>query len=199
MNEQNGYTQDFISESETIIEVKNALVEEMYTPNSRTGYLLISYATAGENDMVNMELVHLNIGWDTILINQYGEHISLCSITKGTYVNASFSSIMTRSIPPQSNAYRVVALVAFSSYSVTTDRIIRVDKDNNFLYTGNPDNETEQMRFVLSSATTIVDQEGTPVSLDYLTPGELVRIEHASFSTASIPPQTTAFLIQILS
>ena len=168
MSEQNGYGQDYTSEIETIIEVKNAFVEEMYTPNSRTGYLLISYATTGENDMVNMELVHLNIGWDTILINQYGEHISLCSIIKGTYVNASFSSIMTRSIPPQSNAYRVVALVAFSPSSVTTDRIIRLDKDNNLLYVGNPNNESEQIRFVISSATSIVDRNGSPVSIDDL-------------------------------
>ncbi|NNJ31680.1 hypothetical protein [Lacrimispora defluvii] len=97
---ENEDARGMITMSGSIMEVQNALVEEMYTSNSRTGYLLISYADPGENDMINIELLQLNIGWETILINQFGDNISLCSITKGTYVNATFSAMMTRSIPP---------------------------------------------------------------------------------------------------
>lgn len=199
MMAESGDTRETITINGSIIEVKNALVEEMFTSNSRTGYLIISYAVAGENDMVNMELVQLNIGWNTILIDQYGETISLCSIVKGTYVNATFSTVMTRSIPPQSNAYRVIAMLEVTSYVVTTDRIVRIDPDNHFVYTGNPHNEREQMRFLITNATQILDQNGTPITQADLMPGEMVRIKHASFQTASIPPQTNAYVIEVLS
>ena len=196
---ENEDARGMITMSGSIMEVQNALVEEMYTSNSRTGYLLISYADPGENDMINIELLQLNIGWETILINQFGDNISLCSITKGSYVNATFSTMMTRSIPPQSNAYRVIAMVNALSYSITTDRILLVDSSNNFIYTGNPNDETEQMRFVITSATEIIDENGNPLILDDLKPGKMVRIKHANFQTASIPPQTTAFVIELLS
>jgi hypothetical protein len=196
---ENEDARGMITMSGSIMEVQNALVEEMYTSNSRTGYLVISYADPGENDMINIELIQLNIGWETILINQFGDNISLCSIAKGTYVNATFSTMMTRSIPPQSNAYRVIAMVDTLSYSITTDRILLVDPNNNFVYTGNPNDESDQMRFVITSATEIIDEDGNPLTLDDLKPGKMVRIRHANFQTASIPPQTTAFIIELLS
>jgi len=199
MIEENEDARGMITMSGSIMEVQNALVEEMYTPNSRTGYLIISYADPGENDMINIELIQLNIGWETILIDQFGEAISLCSITKGSYVNATFSTVMTRSIPPQSNAYRVIAMVDSLSYRITTDRILLVDSDNHFVYTGNPNDEMDQMRYVITSATDIVDEDGNPLTLDDLKPGKMVRIKHANFQTASIPPQTTAFVIELLS
>lgn len=199
MDEENEDARGMITVNGSIMEVQNALVEDMYTSNSRTGYLIISYADPGENDMINIELIQLNIGWETLLFDQFGEAISLCSITKGTYVNATFSTMMTRSIPPQSNAYRIIAMVEASSYRITTDRILWVDTDNHFVYTGNPNDENEQMRFVISSATEIIDENGNGLTEDDLKPGKMVRIRHASFQTASIPPQTTAFVIELLS
>lgn len=199
MMAESGDTRETITINGSIIEVKNALVEEMYTSNSRTGYLIISYAVAGENDMVNMELVQLNVGWDTILIDQFGETISLCSILEGTYVNAAFSTVMTRSIPPQSNAYRIIAMLEVTSYVVTTDRIVRIDLENHFVYTGNPNDESGQIRFLITNATQILDQNGTPVTQADLVPGEMVRIKHSRLQTASIPPQINAYVIEMLS
>ncbi|WP_243109916.1 hypothetical protein [Clostridium sp. E02] len=180
------------------IQVNYALVEEVYTPNSRTGYLLISYDLPGEKEMTFQELVQLNVDWNTILINQYGDSISLCSIIKGDRVNATFSKLMTRSIPPQSNAYRIIALMGSPSFRVTTGRILMIDSARNVLYTENPYNSSDQMRFTISSATNIVNYNGNQMQLTQLKPGEMVRVEHANFQTASIPPQTTAFLIEQL-
>lgn len=92
-----------------IMRIDNALVEEVFTPNSRTGYILISYAVLGENDMIFSQFLKLNVGWETILENQFGESISLCIIVKGMLVNAEFSTYITQSDPPQSNAIRIVA------------------------------------------------------------------------------------------
>ncbi|HAQ40379.1 MAG TPA: hypothetical protein DCM73_05805 [Clostridiales bacterium] len=73
-----------------------------------------------------------------------------------------------------------------------------VDTDNSFLYTGNPNDIFSQMRFVITDATTIRDRRGRRIRLSDLRPGEFVRVEHAIFQTLSIPPQTTAFNVQVL-
>ncbi|MGB4440515.1 MAG: hypothetical protein WBJ13_15125 [Sedimentibacter sp.] len=54
------------------------------------------------------------------------------------------------------------------------------------------------MRFVVTDATVIRDRRGRQIRLSNLRPGEFVRVEHANFQTMSLPPQTTAFNIQVL-
>ncbi len=148
--------------------------------------------------MINIELLQLNVDWDTILINQFGDSISLCTVRKGMWINAEFSAAMTRSIPPQTKAFRIVAFVQMPAYRTTTDWIVSVDVANGFLVTGNPDDETDQMRFVVSRATEILDQNNNSIRFSSLQPGQLVRVEHANFQTASIPPQSTAYRIQLV-
>lgn len=187
-----------ISQTGSILHIQNALVEDVYTSNSRTGYVLVSYALPGQKEMVFIELLRLNVSWDTILINQFGDPITLCSIRKGMWVNTEFSSAMTRSIPPQARAYRIVAIIENRLFRITTDAIVSVDAKNGFLYTGNPNDMTDQMRFVITNATEIMDLDGNLIPLTALQPGQVVRVEHANFQTASIPPQTTAFRIKVV-
>jgi hypothetical protein len=82
--------------------------------------------------------------------------------------------------------------------NVTIDRVATVDAPNNYLITGNPYDMNDQIRFNISSDTVLLDQNGNQISLWDITPGQLVRVEHAIFQTLSIPPQSPAFLIQIL-
>lgn len=44
----------------------------------------------------------------------------------------------------------------------------------------------------------VIITQGRNIGIENLRPGQLVRINHANFQTASIPPQTTAFSIQVL-
>ena len=115
------------------------------------------------------------------------------------WVNVVFSSAMTRSIPPQSAAFLVVARRDFqsSSSTTTTGRIAMVDPVNEILYTGNPFDINSQTKYLLSNAT-ITDRSGRPINMRALRPGDRVRITHANFQTSSIPPQTTAFHVQLL-
>lgn len=198
MNEANTGKRGSIKKIGSILRIENALVEDIYTSNSRTGYILVSHIAPSHNDMVFIDLLRLNVGWDTILINQFGDPISLCVVRKGMWVNAEFSSAITRSIPPQAKAYRIVAMVQKPLYRTTTDRIISVDAAHSFLNTGNPKDPAEQMRFVISGATEILDQNGNLIHIYDLKPGQLVRIEHANFQTASIPPQSTVFRITLI-
>ncbi len=196
MNHDNRGT---ISQKGNIMHVENALVEEVSTPNSRTGYLLVSYAVFRPNQMTFIELLRLNISNSTAILNSLGLPMCLCDIRKGMWIDSLFSPIMTRSIPPQSTAFLIVARrEPQSPLSITTDRIAMVDVPNNFLYTGNPNDINSQMRFSISQTTTFSDRNGNPTSLRSLRPGQMVRVTHANFQTASIPPQTTAFHVQLL-
>lgn len=181
------------------VRVDNAFVEEVSITSINTGYVLISYAISEPNGMTSIELLRLNVSRDTTILNSLGMPICLCDIHEGMWIDSLFSSIMTRSIPPQSNAFLIVAQREVqSSINVTTDHIAMIDTNNNFLYTGNPNDINSQTRFVISNNTVILDKNGNIISLSSLSPGQIVRIAHANFQTASIPPQTTAFHVQQL-
>lgn len=198
MSDQNGVTGGTIVQNGDVMQAQNALVEEVYTPNSRTGYIKISYSIPGEREMVFTDLLQLNVGWNTILINQFNESISLCRILKGMTINAWFSTDITDGTPPQSNAYRIVAFLPAPNIRVIIDRITSIDTQNGFLYVGNPRNEVEQIRFIISNMTQILDQENRVIPLNSLQTGQMVRVEYGDIVTASIPPQTPAYLVQLL-
>ncbi len=80
MNDTTAGRRGTISEVGSILRIENALVEDVFTSNSRTGYVLVSYAAPGRNEMINIELLQLNVDWDTILVNQFGDSIS-CALS----------------------------------------------------------------------------------------------------------------------
>ena len=201
MSRNNADNRGTITQSGNIMRVENALVEKVSVTDrsANTGYLVFSYAVPMQNGMVSIELYRLNIGRNTVLLNSLGIPMCLCDIRPGMWIDAVFSSAATRSIPPQSNALFIMTRRGTQpAMSVTTDRVIMVDPVNHFLYTGNPQNINRQMRFVITDQTLILGRNGAPVSLRSIRPGQMVRISHANFQTASIPPQTTAFLVQLL-
>lgn len=178
--------------------IDSALVEEVFTPNSRTGYILISYAVQGENNSIQSQFLRLNVGWETILENQFGEAISLCTIRQGMLVNAEFSAYITRSDPPQTNAIRIVAQVEQPVIYTTTELITMVDVTNGFLYTESPDNGNEQSVYAITSMTEVLDQDGNLLLINSLRPGQLVRVEYTEFQTPDLLSQAVAFRIQML-
>ncbi|NLK63682.1 MAG: hypothetical protein GX289_01160 [Tissierellia bacterium] len=180
-----------------IIRAENAIIENISRDN-RTVYVTISYGILGDFNVINMELVRLVVGRDTIITDQLGNPMSIRDLREGMVVDAVFSAAMTRSIPPQARAYRLTVINDNMQSSFTEDIVLEVDLVNGFLYTGIPFDIMSQMRFVVTDSTTIRDRRGRRIRLRDLRPGELVRIEHANFMTMSIPPQTTAYDIQVL-
>lgn len=180
-----------------VIFVQDAIIEEIVIDN-RTGFVTISYGVMGDRCIVYMQLVTLVVGRDTVIRNQFGQDLSLRDLREGMIVDAEFSSAMTRSIPPQSRAFRITVIRQNDSISITEDRVLSVDTNNGFFYTGNADDMLSQMRFVVNNETRIMDRRGNRIRLRDLRPGQLVRVEHANFQTMSIPPQTTAFNVQVL-
>lgn len=179
-----------------VITAENAFIESINTDN-RTGYVTISYGVMGDYCLINMQVVTLIVGRETIIRDQFGQALSFRDLREGMTVDAVFSANMTRSIPPQSRAFSIT-VIENMNFNVTEDRVAFVDTANNFLYTGNPNDINSQMRFVITDSTVIRDRRGNRIRLSDLRPGDFVRVEHAIFQTMSIPPQTTAFNVQML-
>lgn len=189
-----------------VIFADDAVIEEIFHDNRRTSFITISYGVLGEFNMTHMELVTLVVDSNTIVRNRCGRRISVRDLRVGNVVDAEFSAAMTRSIPPQSRAYRITVVRENVNPNpnpnpnipnIVEDRVMEIDARNNFLYTGNPNDIMSQMRFVVNNMTEIYDRRGNMISLRDLRHGQMVRVEHADFMTMSIPPQTVAFRIWV--
>lgn len=188
-----------ISNHGNMLFVENALVEEVNTRGRTGGYILISYRAWAPNGTETIEQLRLNVSNNTLILNSIGLPMCICDIRRGMWIDALFSPRMTRSIPPQTNAFLIVARRERGmSVEMTTDRIAGIDTRNSFLYTGNSNDINDQMRFVITDSTVITDRDGMRISLGMLRVGQMVQVTHANFQTASIPPQTTAFHVQVL-
>ncbi|MFT4143498.1 MAG: hypothetical protein QM644_03500 [Mobilitalea sp.] len=198
MNRTGSASQGMSFLGDTIIHVENALIEEVAVNNGRSGYILISFEASDENGMVNMQEVRLNVGNNTIIIDEDGISLNIDNLIDGMRIDADFSAMMTRSIPPQSNAYRIVVLQEDDYVNVTTDRVVSVDINNNRFLTGNPYDTNDQMVFTISDETVLFDQNNNPITLEEIMPGQLVEVEHAIFQTLSIPPQSPAYMVRVL-
>lgn len=209
-----------ISQQGVFLRAECALVGPVSTRNGRTGHLLISYAVSAPNQPPRIQTVRLNVSANTIILGADGRPASLEDIQSGMFVDAVFSQMMTRSIPPQSNAFFIMIRRTPESAPgcpaepgrpsppnrpgrptpplTMTGRIFETDLGNNRIILGNSSDPNDQTVFILTPDTTIANRIGRPVRTNALRRGQRVEITHADFQTASIPPQTTAFHIQIL-
>lgn len=182
-----------------LLRIDNALVEEVSFTNRNTGFIIISYSVPWQSGLTTIERLQLNVTNNTVILNSFRIPICLCDIRQGMRIDATFSQRMTRSIPPQSNAFMIITRApARPSANVTTGRVLRVDVNNNLLFTGMPNNINSLTRFVITNSTIILNRNGFPMNLRALRPGQLVQITHGNFQTASIPPQSTAFRVQVI-
>lgn len=179
------------------IRTRDSIIEEIRIDRN-TGFVTISYGVMGDFNMIHMELVTLIVSRDTIIQDRSGRNMHLSDLQEGMKVDAEFSSAMTFSTPPQSRAYRIVVVNRNAIPNITVGTVLSVDPRNSFLYTGNANHSLSQMRFVITNSTSILDRNGRRIQLRDIRKGQRVRVEHATFQTPSIPPQTTAFVVQII-
>lgn len=197
MNDQSTYNlPPFPIPNRDAIRVFSARIEEI-TRDRNTTFVTISY-----RDCIGCarpeDLVRLVVDRNTIIHDERGKNIRANELERGMTVDASFSSAMTRSIPPQAQAFLIRVVRRQTSNETTTGRIAEVNTRGNYIVTISNLNPSSAIRFNLSPETVIRNSSGRRIPLALLVPGLRVQIEHASFMTASIPPQTTAFTIQIL-
>lgn len=81
---------------------------------------------------------------------------------------------------------------------VTIGRIWNVNRNNRSFDTITGQGFSTLTRFNVPDNARILNRMGRPINFSELMIGMRVRVTHANFMTASIPPQTTAFEIQVL-
>lgn len=172
----------------TIIEISN---------EQGTFFVTVNYIACSQQEQIE-QTVRLVITPRTIILNENGILISANRLHVGMTIHASFAPAMTRSIPPQANAYFIQIVRRMSQENTTVGTIVNVDRRNRSFSTINGLDPSTAIRFNTTDNVRIFNPSGRPINFENLTPGMLVQVQHANFMTASIPPQTTAFEIQVL-
>lgn len=176
------------------IRVTNALIQEVRTERGTT-FVTIEYS---ENNPSRRQQVVLVVGRDTTVRSVNNRNMAARNLETGMMVDATFSQAMTRSIPPQAQAFSIRVRSVPQAFDTTYGRIIDINPRQQFIMVAGSTNPASIIRFNISPQTRILDPFGRRISLSQLIPALRVRVEHATFMTMSIPPQTTAFIIQII-
>ncbi len=202
---------NFIDNS-TTINITNGIIETIESSQQNT-LITVSYTELIDSRPANQS-IRLVVNSNTFIVDERGSEITPRDLQTGMTINAIVSSAMTRSIPPQTNAFvihvirRAVRPTPPSPErpnpgrpipsETTTGRILNIDRQNRSFTTISDGNLSSIIKFNVPQNTVILGRNGTPINFSMLVPGLEVRIRHASFMTASIPPQTTAFEVRVL-
>ncbi len=176
--------------------LRNGTIEEIYFENA-TAFVTVSYT---ESDCCNDEVMRivLVVGNNTNIQGMNGRRIPASALRVGMVINAVFSSAMTRSIPPQAAAFSIEVVQNFEADMTTTGRILEIDRQTRSFTLLSGGDTNSIIRFNVPPNARIVSRRGQQVPFSALMAGFRVRVRHANFMTLSLPPQTTAYEIQIL-
>ncbi len=195
-----------------VINIINGVIQDITRERNNT-FVTVAYR-GSTGDRRGEQTVRLVVGPRTIIVNSNGVPVPVSSLREGMLINATVSSAMTRSIPPQATAY-IIRIVRRPGQqpeprpqpgpgpqpgpeNVTVGDILEVDRNNRSFTTISNRDFSTIIRFNVPNNAVILDRNGRPINFSRLTPGMRVRVRHANFMTASIPPQTTAFEISVL-
>ena len=176
-----------------VINISNGLIEDISSERNNT-FVTVSYMTgSGRRDEQTVRLV---VGPRTVILDSDGLVLPASALRRGMRINANISSAMTRSIPPQATAYLIRIVRQLPLDTITEGRILDVDRNSRSFTTISDRDFSSIIRFNVSENTVLLDRFGRQMNFARLAPGMRVRVRHATFMTASIPPQTTAFEVR---
>lgn len=183
----------------TMLHITGGMIEEIGRDRNNT-LVTITYTDCPScrRREQREQTVRLVVSRDTVILDEKGRRVSVRDLKVGMVINASISTAMTRSIPPQSEAYRIRIVSRPASDAVTLGRIIDIDRRGRSFTLVSDGNRASVIRFNVPEDAIIQDLFGRPMAFSGLIPGLRVRVSHAAFMTASIPPQTTAFEIRVI-
>lgn len=179
-----------------VIQISNGTIDEISREQGTT-FVTVTYMGGPGNRRIE-QTVRLVVGPRTVILNTNGMPVPAAALRQGMTIDATFSSAMTRSIPPQAAAYVIRIVGRPQPDSITSGSILDIDRNNRSFTTISDRDFSSIIRFNVPEDVMIMNRSGRPVGFSSLMPGMRVRVRHANFMTASIPPQTTAFEIQIL-
>ena len=179
-----------------VINISNGTIEDISSQRDTT-FVTVTYMDRSGNRRAE-QTVRLVVGPRTVILNANGTPVPVSALNVGMTVNATFSSAMTRSIPPQAAAYMIRIVRRPLPDRITNGTILDINRTNRRFTTISDRNLSTIIRFNVAENALIFDRLGRAMNFSRLLPGMRVQVRHASFMTASIPPQTTAFEIRVL-
>ena len=177
------------------ISISNGIIDEI-TRERDIFYITVSYSCP--KCRCANQTVRLVANRNTQVLDENNNPIPLTWLQTGMVIDATISSAMTRSIPPQATAFLIRVVRQASLEHVIVGRIMDIDPENRSFTTLSDGNFSSLVRFNTSPNTLFLDRMGRRTSFSRLIPGLQVQVRHADFMTASIPPQTTAFEVRII-
>lgn len=179
-----------------VIHISNGTIEEISSERDNT-LVTVTYMDGAGNRRTEQR-VRLVAGPRTFILNSNGDSVPATALRVGMTINAVHSFAMTRSIPPQATAYIIEIVRRPQTDNITIGRILDVNRSNRSFTTISDRDVSSVIRFNVPQNSIILDRFGRTMNFSGLITGMRVRVRSASFMTASIPPQTTAFEIRVL-
>lgn len=179
-----------------VTNITNGTIDDIRTERG-VSFVTVSHTDRTDN-LKRRQTTTLVVNNTTIILDERGKPISPRRLRTGMTIDATISSAMTRSIPPQATAFRIQISKRPMRDNITVGRILKVDRQNNSFTVIRDGNLSSIIVFNVADNAMIFNRLGRPSSLDRLLPGMKVRVRHANFMTASIPPQTTASEVKVL-
>lgn len=179
-----------------VVNISNGVIQEI-TSDRRDTFVTVAYMTGPRNRRTE-QTVRMVVGPRTVILNERGNPVSASALRVGMTINAVISAAMTRSIPPQSNAFMIQIVRSPRAENIVVGNVLDIDRRNRSFTTINDRDRSTIIRFNVSESTRFFDRSGRPMEFSRLMPGMRVRVRHADFMTASIPPQTTALEVRVL-
>lgn len=138
-----------------------------------------------------------NVDKDTKITDQLTKkELTVKDIEEGDTLVVIHDSKMTMSIPPQTYAYTISVLRANKVEGEVSE--IKETKNGHMITVGYGKDQT--IIFHINEETKITDQaSGKKASIKDIAKGAKLLVKHSHIMTASLPPQTTAFEIEICS
>lgn len=179
-----------------IIHITNGMIDDITTEGNTT-FVTVTYRER-RNSASRQQTVKLIVNNSTILLDENGNPIPIGRLRVGMTVNATISSAMTRSIPPQATAFLIRITRRPMRDNITVGRILNIDRQGRNFTVISDGGLSSIIVFNVPETAIFFDRFGRPINFSQLIPGLKVQVRHANFMTASIPPQTTAFEVTIL-
>lgn len=155
--------------------------------------------TIGENGQATY-IFHID--GETQIVDEAGAALSLADLKKGMDADVFYNGVLTRSIPPQGTADKIVVDTDIEETKPAEDveidgTIVEVGEDRITISTDSDALDDVNNHFVLivSEDTKITDKNGKALTLSDLKEGMEVEAVHAAATTFSIPPQSAAISI----
>ena len=143
---------------------------ENITDDNRNTLVTVAYARGQGRDRIDDRL-RMVVNNRTLIFDEFGNTIRTSDLTRDMIINAVVSSTMTRSMPPQTNAYAIRVVRRPVSDNVITGRIIDIDRDSRMFTTITGNDPRSVVRFSVPINTPIFDMQGRPMGFSRLFPG----------------------------